>query len=708
MPFNPQGLSGPAVCYHPDVMRRLEMKTVYLFALICGMLPLLCRAADTHSFSVHDMLVMDRISDPRVSPDETMVAFTVRSTDLEANRGRFDLYLATLDGTSVRRLTTHEAPDSQPRWSPDGKLLYFLSTRSGSSQVWKIPLAGGEAEQVTRLPLDLDALEVSPDGKRLFFAAAVFPGKGMEETKKAQDEQSARKTSGRVYDQLLFRHWDTWSDGTRNHLFSYDFSSGEAVDLMPAMDADSPTKPFGGAEDYSVSPDGQTLVFSARDVGREEAWSTNFDLFRVPTDGAAAPVKITTNPAWDAMPAFSPDGRTLAYLAMSRAGYEADRFRIVIRDWASGTEKFIDVRVDESERGDRSPGELTWTRDGKELLCTTDHLGQHALLAVDVTAGRTRVVVGAGTVSSPQPAGNRILYGLNSLQGPTELYAATADGKDSQRVTRLNDEKVAAARFGKAEQFTFKGAKDETVYAYIVYPADFDPSRKYPVAFLIHGGPQGSFGNNFHYRWNPQAYAGAGYAAIMVDFHGSTGYGQVFTDAIRGDWGGAPFEDLMKGLDAALAKYSFLDSERIGALGASYGGYMVNWIAGKAPDRFKALVSHDGNLDERLAYFNTEELWFPEWEHGGTPWDNPAGYARHNPIELVKNWKTPMLVIHGQKDYRVVYTQGIATFTALQRQGIPSRFLFFPDENHWVLSPGNSIYWHENVIGWLDRWVKGN
>ncbi len=684
------------------------MKTLFVVALILGVAPLFCRAAETHPFSVKDMLAMDRISEPRVSPDGTMVAFTVRSTDLDGNKGRFDLYLGAVDGSWVRRLTTHEARDSQPRWSADGKSVYFLSTRSGTSQVWKLPLLGGEAEQVTRLTVDLDALQVSADGRRLVFAAAVFPGKGMEETKKALEEQAARKTTGRVYDELFIRHWDTWADGTRNHLFSYDLASGKAVDLMPAMNADCPTKPFGGSEDYTISPDGTMLVFSAKNVGREEAWSTNFDLFSVPLDASRGPKKITTNPAWDAGPVFSPDGKSLAYLAMSRPGYEADRYRIVLRDWTSGTEKTIDVRVDESPSGDRSPGELAWSSDGKELLCTSNHLGQNVVLAVDVATGKTRIVVGQGTTSAPQPAGDRILYAMNSLQGPTELYTVSRDGKEVRRVTRLNDEKVASARFGKAEQFTFKGAKDDTVYGYLVYPADFDASRKYPVAFLIHGGPQGSFGNDFHYRWNPQAYAGAGYAVVMVDFHGSTGYGQAFTDAINGDWGGAPLEDLMKGLDAALAKYSFLDATRMGALGASYGGYMINWIAGKAPDRFKALVCHDGNLDERMAYFDTEELWFPEWEHGGTPWNNPSGYAEHNPIDLVQNWKTPMLVIHSEKDFRVVYTQGISTFTALQRRGIPSRFLSFPDENHWILTPANSVFWHENVLAWLDRWVKGS
>ena len=273
-------------------------------------------------------------------------------------------------------------------------------------------------------------------------------------------------------------------------------------------------------------------------------------------------------------------------------------------------------------------------------------------------------------------------------------------------VTRINAAKIAAARLGAFEQFNFKGWNDETVHGYVVKPVDFDAAKKYPVAFLIHGGPQGSFGNHFHYRWNPQAYAGAGYGAVMVDFHGSTGYGQAFTDSIRGDWGGKPLEDLQKGLAAALARYPWLDGERVGALGASYGGYMINWIAGAWPDGFRCLVCHDGNLDERLAYFDTEELWFPEWDHMGTPWDNPKGYEEHNPVNLVKNWKTPMLVIHGGLDFRVVETQGISTFTALQRLGIPSKFLYFPDENHWVLKPHNSILWHNTVIGWLDQWLK--
>lgn len=676
-------------------------------ALLATMGVAMASAESTHPFSVHDMLAMDRISDPRVSPDGRLVVFTVSVTDLENNKRRSDLYLAATDGSFVRRLTTHQASDSQGRWSPDGRFIYFVSSRSGSSQVWKIAVDGGEAEQVTNLPLDVDALEVAPTGDFLVFSMMVFPGTSPEETQKRLEEKEKRKATGMLFDRLFVRHWDSWEDGRRNHLFVYRLADGSFVDIMKDMDADCPSRPFGGSEEYDVSPDGKALVFSAKDVGREEAWSTNFDLFWVDLGQLGKPRKITTNPAWDTQPRFAPHGKVLAYLAMSRPGYESDRYDIVLRDLVTGKERKITVRADESPRGDRSPAELRWSRDGRTLYCTADHLGQKAIFAVDVLTGQSRVVVGEGTCSDVQDLSNgRLLYAMNSLLGPTELYTVKADGTDIQRVTHLNDEKVAKARFGKPEQFTFTGANGDTVYGYIVYPVDFDPNKKYPVAFLIHGGPQGSFGNDFHYRWNPQAYAGAGYAAVMIDFHGSTGYGQAFTDSINNDWGGKPFEDLMLGLEFALKKYPFLDGNRVGALGASFGGYMINWIAGKAPDRFKCLVCHDGNLDERMAYFDTEELWFPEWDHGGLPWEKPENYRKHNPIELAANWKTPMLVIHGGKDYRVVDTQGIATFTLLQRKGIPSQLLYFPDENHWVLKPHNSILWHETVLAWLDRWLK--
>jgi dipeptidyl aminopeptidase/acylaminoacyl peptidase len=660
-------------------------------------------AQETHPFSVHDMLAMDRISDPRVSPDGKSVAFVVRETDLEANRGRTDLWLVGVDGSGLLRLTTDQAGDWSPRWSADGNEIFFLSTRSGKSQVWRIPVSGGEARQVTDEPLDLGNLVMARDGRRIAYTMEVFPDcEDVDCTVERLEEREKRKTSGILFEHLFIRHWDTWKDGRRSHVFVASSGGGESVDVMKGMDADSPSKPFGGPEEISFTPDGNGIVFTARDAGRREAWSTNFDLFLAPADGSSEPECLTeSNQAWDTQPVFSPDGKTLAYLAMKRPGYESDRLRVVIRSWPGGETRML------AENWDRSPRSLAWAEDGKKIFANASNLGQVSLFSIDVKSGEVKTLVEKGTVRSPCVADGRVVFGLDRLRSPVELHTVKTNGKDFRAITRINAEKVAAASMGEPEQFTFKGWNDETVYAYVVKPADFDPSRKYPVAFLIHGGPQGSFGNDFHYRWNPQAYTGAGYAAVMVDFHGSTGYGQKFTDSIRGDWGGKPLVDLQKGLAAALERYPWMDGDHVGALGASFGGYMINWIAGNWPDRFRCLVNHDGNLDERMAYYDTEELWFPEWDHEGTAWDNPEGYEKHNPVNFVKNWNTPMLVIHGAKDFRVVDTQGMSTFTALQRRGIPSELLYFPDESHWVLKPQNSIQWHDTVIAWLDRWVKG-
>ena len=661
-------------------------------------------AADkSHPFSIHDMLALQRIGDPQVSPDGKHVAFVLRTTDLDANKGRTDIWMVGIDGKNLRQLTTHDGSDVNPRWLPDGSALMFLSSRSGSMQVWKLPMAGGEARQVTDQPLDVGNLVVGPKGKRLAYTMDVFPElDGPSATKAKLDELAKQKTSGKVYDKLFFRHWDTWKDGRRSHLFVHDLKSDEgAVDIMKGMDADCPSKPFGGPDEIAFTPVGHGIVFTCRDEGKEEAWSTNFDLFTAQSNGSGRPQRLTKrNKAWDTAPVFSPDGETLAYLAMSRAGYESDRFRIILRDWRTGNEREL------VKEWDRSAGGLCWSPDGKTLYAIAPNLGQRSLFAIDIETSEVSTVVEKGTVVSVGVAGERVVFGLDTLKSPVELYSAKPDGSDVQPITEINKKHLEGVEMGDYEQFTFKGWNNEDVHAYVVKPANFKEGKKYPVAFLIHGGPQGSFGNHFHYRWNPQAYAGAGYAAVMVDFHGSTGYGQAFCDSIRGDWGGKPLEDLQKGLDATLKKYDWMDKDHVAALGASYGGYMINWIAGNWPDRFTCLVNHDGNLDERLAYFDTEELWFPEWDHEGTPWENPEGYAKHNPINHVDKWKTPMLVIHGALDYRVVDTQGMSTFTALQRRGIPSKFLYFPDENHWVLKPHNGILWHDTVIDWLDQWTK--
>ncbi len=682
------------------------MRSLFVFVLlltVIGSSGLWLTAETTqHPFSVKDLVTMDRISGQTVSPDGKLIVFVLRKTDMEANRGRTDLWLVQTSGKGLKQLTTDKASDYNPVWSKDGKSIFFLSSRSGSAQVWKIDVTGGKAVQVTDLPLNVGNLILSPDGKKIAFSMDVFPKKGCYvDTKKRLEAEKKRKATGRIYDRLFIRHWDTWNDGRRSHVFVKDLASKKIVNVMKGLDADSPTKPFGGSEEMTFTPDSMGIIFVASNSDLDEPWSTNFDLYHAKLDAKVAPKVLTEkNKAWDTNPVFSNDGKTLAYLAMKRPGFEADKFNIVLRDWKSGKERIL------TEKWDRSASSILWSNNNRILYVKAGNLGQKSLFSIRVKDGKVTTLIRDGYVRSAALAGKRIVYGLDNLKSPVELYSCDRRGRKIKKITDINGKKLAAVKLGDYEQFTFKGWNDETVYGYIVKPVDFDPNQKYPVAFLIHGGPQGSFGNDFHYRWNPQTYAGAGYAAVMIDFHGSTGYGQAFTDSISGDWGGKPLEDLQKGLAAALKKYPWMDGEKVGALGASYGGYMINWIAGNWSDRFKCLVNHDGNLDERLAYYDTEELWFPEWEHGGTPWDNPKGYEKHNPVNFVKNWKTPMLVIHGALDFRVVETQGFSTFTALQRKGIPSKLLYFPDENHWVLKPHNSILWHDTVIGWLDKWCK--
>lgn len=690
-------------------MHRRSSLSLCVVALVCALFAGVAgpaQAADPHPFTVRDLVGMERISDPRPSPKGDRVAFVVRVTDLEANRGRTDLWLVNLDGSGLVRLTADPAADTEPRWSADGLNLYFLSTRSGSSQVWRLSVAGGDPVQVTNLPLDVTNLAVSPDGALLAFSLEVFPDcPSLACTRERLDERAKRKASGRLFagDSGFIRHWDTWADGRRSHLFTLRLATPGAlpVDLTRGMVADAPTKPFGGTEELDFSPDGKTVAFTARDGGREEPWSTDLNVYLVPADGSQPPRNLTAaNRATDTQPVYSPDGKTLAYLAMTRAGYEADRLRIRLRDLATGTERVL------AESWDRSPDGIAFSTDGRTIFASGHDTGQTPLVAIDVASGTVAKRVAEGTVRTPRVAGDRLVFGLDTLRAPVELFTVRADGTDLRQITHFNQARVAAAALGTPEQFSFRGAGDQTVYGWAVKPVGYVEGKRYPLAFLIHGGPQGSFGNEFHYRWNPQPYAGAGYAVVMIDFHGSLGYGQAFTDAIRMDWGGKPLVDLQRGLAAAVQRFPWIDGDRACALGASYGGFMVNWIAGHWPEGFRCLVNHDGIFDQRTMYYSTEELWFPEWEQGGPYWSNVEGYERFNPAAAVESWRTPMMVVHGGLDYRIPDSQGIATFTALQRRGIPSQLLYFADENHWVMKPANSMQWHEEVLGWLDRWLK--
>lgn len=654
-------------------------------------------STDPHPFDVKDMLGMDRISDHQVSPDGKTVVFVRRVTDLAEDRGRTDLWSIPLEGGEPTRLTRDPASDFNPRFSVDGKTLYFLSSRSGSVQVWSMPVAGGDATQVTDHPLSIGNLTVSPSGDAIAFSADVFVDcPDLACTAKRLEDEAADPRTGRIYDRLFVRHWDTYKDGRRSHLFVQPLAGGAPVDVTQGVDGDVPTKPFGGAEDFAFSPDGKDIVYTVRIAGKTEPWSTNFDLYTVPTSGGAPRLLTGDNPAWDAHPVFSPDGKTLAFASMKRPGYEADKFTVRTMAWPDGEPTAV------TQHWDRSAGSFVFDADGSSLLVIAQNFGQRSLFRVPLAPGsEVAELVHEGSLGGPVPLGDRILLSKHDLAHPTELYTVPSAGGELSQLTHINDAKVAAARMGAPEQFSFQGAKGDTVYGYVVKPVDFDASKSYPIAFLIHGGPQGSFGNMFHYRWNAQTYAGAGYGVVMIDFHGSTGYGQAFTDSIGDDWGGKPLTDLKKGLAHAIKAYPWLESDNACALGASYGGFMINWIASQWPDRFKCLVNHDGVFDARSMYYGTEELWFPEWEHRGPYYEKTKAHEKHNPALHVDKWKTPMLVVQGALDYRVPEDQGLGTFTALQRQGVDSKLLFFPDENHWVLKPNNSLQWHEVVFDWL-------
>ncbi len=678
------------------------------FTTVCLLLLSCSSLADTRGFDVRDLVSLDRLSGPQVSPDGELVVFTVREADLENNKGETGIFALPLGGaesTEPKRLTAKGVSSVSPTWSPSGDAVFFLSARSGTMQVWRLGMQGGEASQVTDFPLDVTSFRLSPSGDRLAVSMEVFIDcEDLSCTTERLDGQAKADTSGVLYDKLFIRHWDTWKDGRRSQLFTAELDeqhrAGRPVWVTRGVDGDIPSKPFGDAGDYTFSPDGKQLAYSVRHAGREEAWSTNFDIFLVAADGAGKARNLTeANKALDTGPVFSRDGKTLYYRAMRRAGFEADRLAIKALELASGELREIAPDWDRSAYG------IHLSADGDRIYTTAAHIGQRPLFSIDLATDKVTQLTDVGSVGGFDLASDRAIVAINSLTSPADLYSVPVAGGDAERLTELNAERLQDVDMGDYEQFSFAGWNDETVYGYVVKPAGFKKNRKYPLAFLIHGGPQGSFGDSFHYRWNPQTYAGQGFVSVMIDFHGSTGYGQEFTDSISGDWGGKPLEDLQKGLAYALETYDFIDGDRACALGASYGGYMINWIAGNWNEPFDCLVNHDGIFDNRFMGYSTEELWFTEWEMGGPAFANPEGYERHNPVNHVDNWQRPMLVIHGALDHRVPLEQGIAAFTALQRKGIESQFLYYPDENHWVLQPANSIQWHDTVKVWLKRWT---
>jgi dipeptidyl aminopeptidase/acylaminoacyl peptidase len=655
--------------------------------------------------SFDDFIKIKRVTDPQPSPDGTWIAFVVTAMDTEANRGNSDVWVVPTAGGEPRRLTASPGADNNPRWSPDGKKIAFVSTRSGAPQVWTIDVAGGEAVQVTRLSTGASGIVWSPDGKKIAFASSVYPDAPDDAANLKRAEAAEKsKVKARVYDRLFYRYWNAWSDGTRSHVFVIPAEGGKAVDLTPG-DFDAPPLDLGGSPDYAFSPDGTEIAF-VRNVDPEldKAIGTNNDVFTAPVAGGPV-TRITTNKANDNQPVYSPDGQSIAYRAMARPGYESDKQDLILYDRAAKTARNLTAGLDVSVE------EVLWTRAGDGVYFTAEEKGRNALyfksLKMTPAGGPVTKVFDGRTFAglSLLPDEKTVVVLDQAMNRPADIWTLDLGTRKATRITDLNKDLLAGLEMNPAEEFWFEGAGKDKVHGWLLKPPAFDPAKKYPLVQLIHGGPHGPWKDEFHYRWNAQMYAAQGYVVALINFHASSGYGQAFSDAIVGDWGGKPYEDIMKGLDFLLAKYPFLDRTKVGAAGASYGGYMINWIEGHT-DRFKVLVSHDGVFDLRSMYGATEELWFPEWEQMGTPWTNPEQYTKWSPSYYVKNFKTPCLVIHGERDFRVPLEQGLQLFTSLQRMNVPSRLLVFPDEDHFVSKPLNAGLWWKTILDWLAAYLK--
>ena len=672
--------------------------------LLAITLPLAAIAAP-QGLQPEQLATMDRYSSPVLTPDGAKVIFAKRVVDPKTYKASTALYSKSSSGTGkATQITPAGWSVNSPAISADGKTLYFMSSKNGSSQIYSVPVSGGTPVALTALPLDVGGFAISPDGKKVAITMEAYAdcSDDLKCTVDRNKTESERKTTGVVYDRMFVRHWDAWNEGKLNRIYVSPLTAPikDAKMIGSSLKADTPSRPFGDLSEMAWSPDSSSIVVSARVADRDEPRSTNFDLYQIPADGSAAPRNLTAaNKAWDTAPQFSKDGKTLYYRAMKRPGFEADRWQLMEMDLASGKTGEI------APKWDRSAENTMLVDGGKSLLTVANDLGQNSLFKINIANNQVTPLISKGTVNNVAVAGNKMIYTMNSLQSGDQIFVSDLNGANAKAITPSASEILGNVKFGEAEQFTFKGWNNETVHGYVVKPWNYVEGQKYPVAFLIHGGPQGSFGNGWSYRWNPQTYAGQGYAVVMIDFHGSTGYGQAFTDSISQHWGDRPLEDLQKGWKAAQQKYSFLNGDKACALGASYGGYMVNWIAGNWNQPWKCLVSHDGVFDQRMMGYATEELWFTEWENGGSVINNAANYEKFNPVNHTKNWKVPMLVIHGQLDYRIPVEQGLAAFTALQLQNVPSQFLYFPDENHWVLKPQNSIQWHNTVNSWLRNYI---
>jgi dipeptidyl aminopeptidase/acylaminoacyl peptidase len=694
------------------------------------------KAAGKRALTFDDLMKMERVSDPQISPDGRWVAYVVTVVNKKENTKNSNIWLVPAAGGTARQLTRSPKSDERPRWSPDGKQIAFVSTRDGSSQVYLLPLSGGEPVKITSIETEAGGVLYSPDGKSVLFVSDVYPGCDSRDAQKeldcnARNKKAAEesKVKAHTVTRLLYRHWTEWKDGKRSHLFIAPIDGSQPPrDLTPG-DYDVPPFSLGGPDDYSFSPDGKEVCYTSNHDPHEER-STNMDLFTVNL-ATGDTKRITTNPAYDGSPQYSPDGKYIAYRAQARPGYESDRFRLMLFERTTGKIENL------TEWFDRWVDSFTWAPDSQKLYSISADRGCNPIFEVSIADHRIRRIYAESSSSdlSMTPDGRALIFTRSSMHQPAEIFSADTEGTKIVALTHHNDALLNELDMSRAEEFWYDGSRSSEgpktdpaasngfidpmqleaaipaqrlidvpkIHSWIIKPPQFDPAKKYSVLLLVHGGPQGTWDDAWGYRWNPQMYAAAGYVVVMPDPRGSTGYGQQLIDEINKDWGGRCFKDLMLATDE-VEKLPYVEKGRIGAAGASFGGFMINWFQGHT-DRFKVLVGHAGDFDQISGYYVTEELWFPEWEMGGTPYDDPQLYDFLSPGRYARNFKTPELVTHGEMDFRVPVAEGLAMFTALQRRGIESKLLYFPDEGHWILKPLNSELFYKTVIDWLKKFI---
>jgi dipeptidyl aminopeptidase/acylaminoacyl peptidase len=674
--------------------------SIFVFALAC--VPAATAFAQpARRFTVEELMKVRRVSDPQLSPDGKRVAFVIGDVNWDANKVINQIYVKSIDGGNVKQLTSGAGSASAPRWSPDGKKIAYVT----GGQIWVMDSDGDDKSQVTKISTSAAGPVWSPDGKWIAFTSDVYPSCSDDDCNKKKDEAAeASKVKAHITTRLLFKHWDEWRDLKRTHVFVVSSKGGAARDFTPG-DFDSPPYAAATGVDYAFSPDGKELAY-VRNPDKVEATSTNSDIFVIPFSDGGPSTNITiTNRGYDVGPIYTRDGKYIIYRSQATAGFEADRWRLMAYNRATRTSSEIPKKFDLQVE------EIALSPDGNYAYFTAGERGRQPVFRVPLGGAEPQKMVKDVYATGLQitPDGKSLVFANSTMAMPSEVYRADIDSGRLTPLSSANNSLLPQYGLRAAEEVEWIGALGKKIHGFIVKPPDFDPNKKYPLAVIIHGGPQSAFNDSWSYRWNPQIWANNGYVAFLPNPRGSTGYGQQVVNEISGDWGGKAYVDIMNGVADTLRRNSFLDRNRVGAAGASYGGYMINWIEGHNNDprfRFKVLVSHDGVYNLDSMYGATEELWFPEWEFKGTPWTNPTMYARWSPHLFVKNFKTPILVIHGELDYRVPIGEGLQLFTAVQRMGVDSKLLIFPDEGHWVLKPQNSQLWNHTVQDWMDKYLK--